>query len=228
MLSLRAARRLHDWLGTVTGEHAGPAKPRPPSADQVTELTRDLIRQLAPEELAVFDSVAEAWLADGGRQRPGKSPGGSVGFGVEEVLLTQLTFPIIAAALGEVLGNATEERVRGRLKSRKRRAAAAAEQVDGAGAAKSSDSAARDVLTGQQAACASSNRTMQEVFRAPPTDLRHRRHRADRLAADGGLTLRLPVVPGYDWDAMRAFLAARAATHLMAYGDTLVQDPAPV
>jgi AraC family transcriptional regulator of adaptative response / DNA-3-methyladenine glycosylase II len=32
------------------------------------------------------------------------------------------------------------------------------------------------------------------VFRAPPTDLRHRRHRADRLAADGGLTLRLPVV----------------------------------
>ena len=52
------------------------------------------------------------------------------------------------------------------------------------------------------------NRTMQEVFRASPTDLRNRRHRADRLAADGGLTLRLPVVPGYDWDAMRAFLAA--------------------
>ena len=53
------------------------------------------------------------------------------------------------------------------------------------------------------------NRTMQDVFRASPTDLRNRRHRADRLAADGGLTLRLPVVPGYDWDAMRAFLAAR-------------------
>src|ERR1700722_14927408 len=51
------------------------------------------------------------------------------------------------------------------------------------------------------------NRTMREVFRAPPTELRHRRRRADRLAADGGLTLRLPVVPGYDWDAMRAFLA---------------------
>ena len=37
------------------------------------------------------------------------------------------------------------------------------------------------------------NRAMREVFRASPTDLRHRRHRADRLAADGGLTLRLPV-----------------------------------
>src|SRR3984957_17094057 len=53
------------------------------------------------------------------------------------------------------------------------------------------------------------NRTMRDVFRASPTDLRNRRHRADRLAADGGLTLRLPVVPGYDWDAMRALLAAR-------------------
>jgi AraC family transcriptional regulator of adaptative response / DNA-3-methyladenine glycosylase II len=47
------------------------------------------------------------------------------------------------------------------------------------------------------------------VFRAPPTDLRLRRHRADRVVADGGLALRLPVVPGYDWDAMRALLAAR-------------------
>jgi AraC family transcriptional regulator of adaptative response / DNA-3-methyladenine glycosylase II len=53
------------------------------------------------------------------------------------------------------------------------------------------------------------NRTMQEVFRASPTGLRQRRHRADRLAADGGLTLRLPVVPGYDWDAVLALLAAR-------------------
>jgi AraC family transcriptional regulator, regulatory protein of adaptative response / DNA-3-methyladenine glycosylase II len=59
------------------------------------------------------------------------------------------------------------------------------------------------------------------VFRASPTDLRNRRHRADRLAADGGLTLRLPVVPGYDWDAMRAFLAARLVPGVEAVdGDT--------
>jgi AraC family transcriptional regulator, regulatory protein of adaptative response / DNA-3-methyladenine glycosylase II len=55
------------------------------------------------------------------------------------------------------------------------------------------------------------NRAMREVFRASPADLRKCRHRADRLAADGGLALRLPIVPGYDWDAMRTFLAARAA-----------------
>ncbi|HEX6524514.1 MAG TPA: helix-turn-helix domain-containing protein [Streptosporangiaceae bacterium] len=33
------------------------------------------------------------------------------------------------------------------------------------------------------------NRIMREVFRASPTDLRRRRRRTDRLAADGGLTL---------------------------------------
>ncbi len=54
------------------------------------------------------------------------------------------------------------------------------------------------------------NRAMREVFRASPSDLRRRRHRADRLVTDGGLALRLPVPPGYDWTAVRAFLGARA------------------
>jgi AraC family transcriptional regulator, regulatory protein of adaptative response / DNA-3-methyladenine glycosylase II len=65
------------------------------------------------------------------------------------------------------------------------------------------------------------NRTMQEVFRASPTSLRNRRHNGDRLAADGGLALRLPVAPGYDWDAVRSFLAARAIPGVEAVdGDT--------
>ncbi|HWD84016.1 MAG TPA: AlkA N-terminal domain-containing protein [Kribbella sp.] len=54
------------------------------------------------------------------------------------------------------------------------------------------------------------NRAMQEIFRASPRELRERRRRSDRLAADGGLVLRLPYTPPYDWDAMCAFLAARA------------------
>ena len=65
------------------------------------------------------------------------------------------------------------------------------------------------------------NRTMQEVFRASPTGLRDRQRRADRLAADGGLALRLPVMPSYDWDAVRSFLAARAMPGVEAVdGDT--------
>jgi AraC family transcriptional regulator, regulatory protein of adaptative response / DNA-3-methyladenine glycosylase II len=61
------------------------------------------------------------------------------------------------------------------------------------------------------------NRTMREVFRASPTDLRNRRRRADRLVADGGLALRLPTVPGYDWDAVRALLAARRVPGVEAF-----------
>ncbi|HEY1920961.1 MAG TPA: AlkA N-terminal domain-containing protein [Streptosporangiaceae bacterium] len=65
------------------------------------------------------------------------------------------------------------------------------------------------------------NRAMREVFRASPTDLRRHRHRADRLAADGGLTLRLPVLPGYDWDTIRTFLGVRAVPGVESVeGDT--------
>jgi AraC family transcriptional regulator, regulatory protein of adaptative response / DNA-3-methyladenine glycosylase II len=65
------------------------------------------------------------------------------------------------------------------------------------------------------------NRTLQEVFRDSPTSLRERRRRTDRLAADGGLALRLPVVAGYDWDAARSFLAGRAIPGVEAVdGDT--------
>jgi AraC family transcriptional regulator of adaptative response / DNA-3-methyladenine glycosylase II len=54
------------------------------------------------------------------------------------------------------------------------------------------------------------NRTMREVFRSSPQDLRRRRRRADRLATDGGLALRLPVSPDYDWASTVALLAKEA------------------
>jgi AraC family transcriptional regulator, regulatory protein of adaptative response / DNA-3-methyladenine glycosylase II len=54
------------------------------------------------------------------------------------------------------------------------------------------------------------NRDMREVFRASPRELRDRRRRADRLAADGGLTMRLPFRAPFDWDGIVAFLADRA------------------
>jgi AraC family transcriptional regulator of adaptative response / DNA-3-methyladenine glycosylase II len=63
------------------------------------------------------------------------------------------------------------------------------------------------------------NRSMREIFGASPTDLRNRRRRADRLAADGGLALRLPTLPGYRWDAMCAFLAARRIPGVEAVGN---------
>jgi AraC family transcriptional regulator of adaptative response / DNA-3-methyladenine glycosylase II len=54
------------------------------------------------------------------------------------------------------------------------------------------------------------NRTISEVFRANPGELRARRRVADRLVADGGLRLRLAFTGPLDWDAMLGYLAARA------------------
>jgi AraC family transcriptional regulator of adaptative response / DNA-3-methyladenine glycosylase II len=54
------------------------------------------------------------------------------------------------------------------------------------------------------------NRDMRLVFRASPIELRSRRRRADRLAADGGLSMRLPFAPPLHWDALLAFLGERA------------------
>ena len=76
------------------------------------------------------------------------------------------------------------------------------------------------------------NRSMQEVFGSSPAKLRVRRHGADRLAADGGLALRVPVAPDYDWDSVRAFLAAKAIPGIEAvrgdiYRRTIVLIDAP-
>lgn len=54
------------------------------------------------------------------------------------------------------------------------------------------------------------NRACVDVFRETPTALRARRRRADRLVADGGLILRLPFRPPFDWTATATYLAARA------------------
>lgn len=54
------------------------------------------------------------------------------------------------------------------------------------------------------------NRACQEVFRDSPSALRARRRRSDRLAADGGLALRLAFRGPLDWAAMSSLLAQTA------------------
>lgn len=54
------------------------------------------------------------------------------------------------------------------------------------------------------------NRTLHEIFRATPRELRGRRRVADRLVADGGLALRLTFAGPLDWEAMLRYLSARA------------------
>jgi AraC family transcriptional regulator of adaptative response / DNA-3-methyladenine glycosylase II len=54
------------------------------------------------------------------------------------------------------------------------------------------------------------NRACQDIFRAAPHELRARRRRHDRLAADGGLALRLPFRGPLDWRGLLGYFAARA------------------
>ena len=76
------------------------------------------------------------------------------------------------------------------------------------------------------------NRACQEVFRATPGELRARRRVSDRLVADGGLALRLPFRPPFDWPSMVRYLHARSIAgveHVTAecYRRTVVIDGDP-
>jgi AraC family transcriptional regulator of adaptative response / DNA-3-methyladenine glycosylase II len=76
------------------------------------------------------------------------------------------------------------------------------------------------------------NRAMRDVFRFAPRELRERRRRDDRLAADGGLLLRMPFTPPYDWEATLDFLAERAIPGVESvesgiYRRTITLDGAP-
>lgn len=72
------------------------------SPTQVTSIARKVVGQLAPHELVLFNAVAQSWAR--GDQPRRRRPGSAAGLGVEEILLSQLVFPIIAGALGQVLG----------------------------------------------------------------------------------------------------------------------------
>jgi hypothetical protein len=124
-------------------------EPESLTEQQIVEVARAVVRELEPEEIPVFDQVADAWLKDGRkRRRSGKAPGASVGFGIESVLLSQLVLPIIAAAVGEVLGGITRDRLQERRKAR--HSAAAELKPAASGPVRTSESAAYDALTRQQ------------------------------------------------------------------------------
>ncbi|WP_433713855.1 helix-turn-helix domain-containing protein [Nocardia sp. CA-084685] len=76
------------------------------------------------------------------------------------------------------------------------------------------------------------NRVMVAIFRATPSELRKRRRRADRLVADGGLALRVPVAEGTNIERRLAQLAQTAIAGVESatptcYRRTIVMDGDP-
>jgi hypothetical protein len=90
----------------------------PTSAAQVVEIAREVTGQLAPDELPVFDAVADAWLSGHQQGRPGRARGVGVGLGIDSVLLSELLFPIITGAIGQVLGMVALEQIQPRRRVR--------------------------------------------------------------------------------------------------------------
>jgi hypothetical protein len=95
----------------------------------VVSVARDVVSRLAPEELPLFGQAADEWLSGvaGRRKRP---PGAAVGFGVEAVLLSQLIFPIITGAFGDVLGSAWTDRIKPKGKAARAAAKGKATSLD--------------------------------------------------------------------------------------------------
>lgn len=69
----------------------------------IVDAARAAVRRLAPEEIEVFDQVYAGWRRQGGSAAQWSRPGGSVGFGIDSVLLTEVALQSISAAVTEVL-----------------------------------------------------------------------------------------------------------------------------
>lgn len=71
------------------------------ASEFVLRLARQVSGRLAPEESEVFDEVAVMWRAGAPR---GRTPGGGVGFGIEEALVSAIVIEVVATSVREVLG----------------------------------------------------------------------------------------------------------------------------
>lgn len=68
----------------------------------VVDGARAAVGRIAPQELVVFDEIAGRWWAGRGDRR-WSAPGSSVGFGVDEALISAVAIQAVSAAVGEVL-----------------------------------------------------------------------------------------------------------------------------
>ncbi|HEU5420490.1 MAG TPA: hypothetical protein VFV41_22580 [Streptosporangiaceae bacterium] len=111
------------------------------SQDWVVAAAQRAVAVIAPRELAVFTTMANLWLAEGHRPpQPGPAPGGrpekglTAGYRINAVLFSELVFPVISGALGEILGNSAWDRVRTQRQPARQRIAGGAEDAGQPGA----------------------------------------------------------------------------------------------
>ena len=68
------------------------------------ELVREVIGEVAAQELELLPEVTAAWLEQGpGPSGPG--PGGSIGIGLDPTLISLVVYPVVTGAVSTVLGD---------------------------------------------------------------------------------------------------------------------------
>ncbi|QDY08830.1 hypothetical protein FJK98_18150 [Micromonospora sp. HM134] len=92
----------------------------------LSDLAREVVLAAAPQESALLPEVTAAWLAGelGTPGRGGRWHGGRIGVGLDDGLLVTVVYPVLAAALTQVLAPAAERgwrRLWRRLRPRSRR-----------------------------------------------------------------------------------------------------------
>ncbi|WFE48211.1 hypothetical protein [Verrucosispora sp. WMMD1129] len=69
-------------------------------SEAVIRLAREVSGRIAPEESGIFDQVATVWRAGLAQRR---APGGGVGFGIEDALVSAIVIEVVAASILDVL-----------------------------------------------------------------------------------------------------------------------------
>jgi hypothetical protein len=70
--------------------------------DVVVRAARVAVTRVAPAELEVFDSVADAWRRGRLTSRRRGTPGGSVGIGIDAVLVGEIALQALSSGLADV------------------------------------------------------------------------------------------------------------------------------
>ena len=87
--------------------------------DLVDELARSVVRQVAPEELVLFDETAVDYFRDPGRQLSASGRDEAVGFGLDLALLTPYVLAagtVVVRFLAAAISDAVRDEVRDELK----------------------------------------------------------------------------------------------------------------
>ncbi|MBB5479309.1 hypothetical protein HNR20_003814 [Micromonospora parathelypteridis] len=159
------------------------------ASEFVVRLAQQVSGQLAPDESGIFDEVAAVWRAG---EAQGRTPGGAVGFGIEDALVSAIVLEVVATTVREVFGlgaGVAKSRWRRWRWRRTDRSASPGGELAGT---------ALPAVDGRIVVTAAQVTRLREVSRRHATTLGLDEHAADLLADALVGAIHLPETPSHD------------------------------